>query len=57
MSPPLPRPEEPTRIIDLTRLHAAVRAVDDAMEDLEKDPSMERAMLVAVAESVLRVIW
>ncbi len=46
--------EEPTRILDASRLLAAVRELEDAVRDHEEDPSMERAMLVAVAETVLQ---
>ncbi len=53
----LPQPEAPTRVIDATRLREAVRAYEESVREHEADPSMERAMLVAVAETVLRGLW
>ncbi len=48
--------EEPTRIIDVSRLAAAVREYEDALRVHDEDPSMERAMLVAIAETTLQAV-
>ncbi len=52
----LPRAEEPTRCIDIGRLVEAARNLDEAVSLHEAHPSMESAMLVAVAENVLGAV-
>ncbi len=52
----LPEPEEPTRCIDIGRLAEAVRNLDEAIAIHEEWPSMESAMLVAVAEHVIGAV-
>ncbi len=53
----LPEPQAPTRVIDVRRLKTAVQTLDEAIRELDEDPTMERAMHVAVAEDVLRGMW
>ncbi len=53
----LPEPQAPTRRINAGRLRAAVRAYESAVRAHDVEPTMERAMLVAVAETVLRGLW